>query len=383
MATIKFIYRSDKEDANGEAPLYLRIYHAKKLRHKKTDIYLREKHWNEDKQQIRKSHPKAKKLNLHLSRWKGRARDAIHNADPLTAKNIKYQLEGINPNSYFDYLDKILPSFSYDYQKLITAATNHLRKFAPDLYITGVDVSLLKSFERHLLKKVSQNTANEYMAVIRRILNRAIDDEIITPNDSPFVRGRFSMSWEDTDPTPLSWEQFITLRDCDPPKDLQLYKDMFLFSCYMDGMRLTDVLTFKTSTIKGGKSKYQMSKTGKRKQITIVPAARDIIERYQGGYYLFPLLNKKLKGDAKKDEIRRLTSKIWGKVKRLGKEAGLDTHLHFHMARNTSGYIAYKNGWSLPEIQEMYRHSTIQQTRDYLGKMAPEEIDQKRDDMWS
>lgn len=30
----------------------------------------------------------------------------------------------------------------------------------------------------------------------------------------------------------------------------------------------------------------------------------------------------------------------------------------------------------------MSNHSTIQQTRDYLGKMAPEEIDQKREDMW-
>lgn len=384
MATTKFIYREQKENSNGEAPLYLRIYHAGKERQKKTDIYLKREHWDEDNQRIRKSHPTPQKLKLHLDRWKMRAMQAIQDAEPLTADNIKYRLEGVNPESYFTYVDNILDSFSYDYQKLIKSATNHLREFAPDLTLSGVTVSLLKSFERNLLKNVSQNSASQYLSIVRRILNRAIDDELISPNDSPFSRGQFKMSWEETDPTPLSWKDFIKLRDYETtnPK-MKVCKDMFLFSVYMDGMRLTDVLTFRTKYIIDGISDYTMSKTGKKKRVKIVPAAREIIDDYKGGHYLFPLLNPKLKGDNRKEEIHRITGMLWHRVKKLGKLAGLKTPLHFHMARNTAAFIAYKKGeWTLVEIQNMLQHSSIQQTRNYLGRMAPEDIDEKRDQLW-
>lgn len=381
MATIKFIYRADKEDGSGEAPLYLRIYHERKKRHKKTDIYLKATHWDEDNQRIRKSHPKSTKLNLHLNKWKMRAREAVQNADPLTAENIKYYIEGKSARRYHEYVKEVLPAFSYSYRKLIKAANKHLKKFAPDLLLTDLNSSLIGRFHQHLIKSVSQNTANQYVGVIRRVLNQAIDDGLITSEDSPFAMRKISMSWEEVESTPLSLKQFKSVRDCDVPEDVQLFKDMFLFSIYMDGMRLSDVLTFRPDDF-SRKNQYTMGKTKKKKQIKPTRAAKEIIDKYKGNTYLFPLLDPELEGEAMKEEIHRLRAVIWNKIKRLGKCAGLDVHLHFHMARNTSGYIAYKNGWSLMEIQQMYRHTSIQQTRDYLGKMAPEEIDSKRDELW-
>lgn len=384
MATIKFIFRSQKERA-GEAPLYVRIYHNGKTRQKKTNIYLESKHWDEDNQRIRKSHPQSTKVQLDLDRWKLRAQQAVRNADPLTAQNIKHQLEGVNPDSYFEYVEKILPTYNYSDRNVISAATGHLKKMEPDLTLTGVDVTLLKQFEKKLMvdRGLSQNTASHYLGTVRRVLNRAINDELISPNDSPFSKKRISLTWEDTNPTPLSWEQFKKIRDVEAGDDLQLFKDMFLFSVYMDGMRLTDVLMFRPAYISDGKAVYTMSKTKKKKHIKITKPARDIIERYRGNTYLFPLLDPTLRGDNIKEEMNRIRRDIWGALKKLGKKAGLGIHLHFHMARNTSAYIAYKKGnWSIVEIQNMLQHSTINQTRDYLGKMAPEEIDSKRDELW-
>src|SRR5699024_11470896 len=137
--------------------------------------------------------------------------------------------------------------------------------------------------------------------------------------ENPFVGRRLKLKWEDTQPVPLTPEQFRKLRDAELPDRLQVYRDMFLFSVYTDGMRLTDVLTMTHENIQGGKLNYQMSKTGKIKELELVPAALDIIERYKGGRYIFPLLSERYKGDDVDEQIYNLTSKIWHRLQTIKK----------------------------------------------------------------
>src|SRR5690625_123406 len=102
MATVKIIQRTDKKNAAGECPLYLRIY-VKKKAYKKIDIYVPERDWNPEKSRIRKSHGNYKSLNRKLQQIKGEAQLALNNVTPLTAKNVKAYLEGVSHDSFYEY----------------------------------------------------------------------------------------------------------------------------------------------------------------------------------------------------------------------------------------------------------------------------------------
>lgn len=386
MATTKIIQRTDKKK-NGEAPLYLRIYHKGKKAHKALDISVEPRHWNAEKQQVRKSHDYASTLNLQLDRIKGRAKVAVATVRPLSARNIKNYMEGITTDSFYDYVGSIVDSYGHEYRKAVKYTMGILKEHTPDLRFCDITPSFLKGLERWLINNGRrQNTATAYLERVRTLLNRAMRDEVIQPQENPFATKRFKMRRKPTDPTPLSLAQFKKIRDADLPAEtdrqghrLEVYRDLFCFSVYNDGMRLGDVLLLRPENIEGDRLEYVMGKNGKVKSLEMVPAAREIVDKYNdGGKYVFPIIPERYGEQQIKDKMPTYRSRIWRRIKKIGKLVGLKEHLHFHMARNTSAFIALEGGLSLVEIQSMLGHSSVQQTRDYLGKLAPDRLTAKR-----
>ena len=94
MATLKYIIRPGKVRANGEAPIYLRITQSRKSRFMSTGVYLQERDWNPERQQVRKSHPLAVKLNDHLQTELLQARGKVMQARNVGADRLKATIAG-------------------------------------------------------------------------------------------------------------------------------------------------------------------------------------------------------------------------------------------------------------------------------------------------
>lgn len=63
MASLKVLLRKNKKKSDQTCPLALRITHNRKTRYIFLGQYILEKHWNEDTQRVKKSHPNSARLN--------------------------------------------------------------------------------------------------------------------------------------------------------------------------------------------------------------------------------------------------------------------------------------------------------------------------------
>ena len=72
MSTISVVCRRDKKDKKGTVPLYLRTTVKDKVRYASLKLRIGERHWNDNAEIVRKTHPDHASLNRYLLEKKGR-----------------------------------------------------------------------------------------------------------------------------------------------------------------------------------------------------------------------------------------------------------------------------------------------------------------------
>ena len=108
--TVKFTLRKNKARGDGTIPIYLRITKDRKSRFLATGIMIHPRHWNEERQRVRRSHELATASNAKLH-------DLLMEAERLkldatTARDVKQKLTGTGgslseyPQAYIDELDE-------------------------------------------------------------------------------------------------------------------------------------------------------------------------------------------------------------------------------------------------------------------------------------
>ena len=106
--TLKFVLRTTNARDDGRAPIYLRITANRKSRFKTTGILVKPKHWNEERQEVRKSHELASAYNDKLRRIWLTAEEAGLSAS--SAAEVKAAVEGTRGSltDYFEaYIDRL------------------------------------------------------------------------------------------------------------------------------------------------------------------------------------------------------------------------------------------------------------------------------------
>lgn len=141
-------------------------------------------------------------------------------------------------------------------------------------------------------------------------------------------------------------------------------------------LRISDILKLKVEDIWDGKKpkefiKLHEEKTGKYKRFPITEnlqkAIKEYIKKYnpeQGAFLFFSR-----KGD--RPITRQQASLILSKA---GDFIGIKEPISTHSCRKTWGYWAYKSGVSLALIMEALNHSSIANTKKYLG-ITQEDLD--------
>ena len=231
-------------------------------------------------------------------------------------------------------------------------------------FISWLNVSGLKA-----------NTVNFYLRILRAVYNRASNEGIsgIDPL-SPFHK--ITLGSVKTVKRAIDSDSINRIVDAkiENNHQLELSRDLFLFSFYSRGMSFVDMAFLKYSNISDGVIYFFRHKTKQPMQVRIVEPLLKLIEKYQNeGEYLLPILSSGSKSLYK--QYRSALKRYNNQLKILSSTLNLKTSLTSYVARHSWATLARKSGISVAVISEGLGHSTEKITYTYLAALNPSVID--------
>lgn len=312
-------------------------------------------------------------LTLKINEYKT---ENIYNGKLITAQKIMDYILGKNAarvkvlEEFQKHNDEMTALLGKGYAKgtldRFTITINHLRAFirikfnAEDLEFSDLNLEFIKDFQFYLrsVRNCSNNTTLKYIANFKKIVLRAIDNEVILKD--PFKN--FKAKKSKIIKKPLSTQELYELeRHYFSTDRLNVVRDVFVFQCYT-GLAYIDVYQLKKTDIKVGVDKQswimsERQKTGSATNVPLLPQALKIIDKYkdhplclQRGTVLPVASNQKMNEYLK--EIALLCA--------------FPFTLNTHMARRTFGStVTLQNNVPINVVKEMLGHSSVKQTEAY------------------
>lgn len=395
-ATVTPILRKSKQRDDGQAPIWIRITANRKSRYISTGIYIKPDHWNEQKREVRKSHELASSYNDKVRRLRLDCEEAALDAD--TAQAVKDEVQGNSGNlsRFFErFIDRLKDRDQYWERKKYTTTLNKLHAaLGENLSWDDLDNDALSKLERHCREERDNNpnTTRKELSRVRRVVNQAIKESVISAGDDPFLAYEMPERVE-PDRTRLSLDEMQALQglELEPETDLRRDRDAFLFAFYGGGVRFSDICRMRPSNVKDGRLRYRMMKTENLVSIPLPEPARQIVAHWKEtheGRFLFPYLEG---GDADDPVYLRKRISVWNQManrslKELATRVEIDNpdEVTMHVARHSFGDLARKrSGGDVHAISQALGHSDIKTTERYLSSFDNEAVNNLTDKIWS
>lgn len=167
--------------------------------------------------------------------------------------------------------------------------------------------------------------------------------------------------------------------DLSSDTDLQLARDLFMFSFYTRGMAFVDIVFLRVDAIYQNTIVYNRRKTGQRLRIYINDPISVLLERYVGATeFIFPVLfqDDTLGQYAQyKSALRRVNKNL----KLIQEQLRIDSPLTTYVARHSWATQAKEQGVPLSVISEGLGHTSEQITQIYLKEFDQSIIDKAND----
>ena len=249
----------------------------------------------------------------------------------------------------------------------LTAVRSFLSYMGPQA--TAADVSRLsvEGYERWLLGRgICQNTTSCYLRSLRALLTEA--DSRMGSAFAHVFRGSVRTQKRSLPTGVIAQLQRL---DLTAQPELQLSRDVFLFSFYAMGMPFVDIAHLRRSQLKADTIVYHRQKTGRRVCVTIHPLLAALISRYAAAPtpYVFPLF----RNDDEADYALAL-GRHNRRLHRLGRLLGLSKPLTSYVARHTWASAAYRNDVPLAVISGALGHASTQTTMTYIRDIDDQTI---------
>lgn len=225
------------------------------------------------------------------------------------------------------------------------------------------------------------------LMLIRTLYNRAIKEGIVDDKNYPFGGDNVSIKLSSGNKIGLTEQEIRTIEEMAFKKGTSIWhtKNIWLFSFYFAGVRISDVLSLRWSDIKNDRLYYEMSKNEKPVSLKIPDKAFAILEAYRpdkqsNDDYVFPYLKEADPND-EEDIFRksRNAARLFNKwLKWIAEQAGIDKNLSNHISRHSFGNIAGEKIHPLM-LQKLYRHSNLKTTINYQANFINKEADDALD----
>jgi integrase/recombinase XerD len=397
-ATITKVYRKDKMNDRGVAPVYIRLTKNRKTSYIATNLRLEAKYWDDVQKKVKSSYPNSAQANTYLNglmfQVEAEALQEQTTNRQASVKAIKEKFTGDKSTSFFEVAQGLLGRYKSS-KKISThdtfkATVNKVREFAKSdkLTLQEIDIKFLGRFEQYLRNdlKNKPNTVHKDLKIMRRIFNTAYKLGLTEHNLNPFHR--YELKTEKTVREHLTEEELMLLEALDlvPGSRLDLHRDMFLFSCNAGGLRVSDVLLLGWHNFDGTHLHITIRKTGVQHSLKLPNTALAIIRKYMPGGenregFIFPMLPHDLDLNDFVEVDRRIsgsTAFINKNLKTLAKLAGINKNLHFHISRHTWACLALKKGLGIELVARLMALYSVREAQVY-AKLVSRELDAAMD----
>ena len=401
MATLKTVLHP-KIDKNGgkDYRLALRLTVNRKRSYYHLGQNLEPKYWDVRFAKVKTSHPKHKQLNRLIRKKYDEIEDIIFELESskqnYTAKQI---VDSIRNNakklSFFELADEHVTDLikANKHNRAISdkSKVNRLKEFAKNRNLTfeEIDITFLKKLKIYLRNNasLSERSVMNILVMIRMLYNNAISQNIVDRKFYPFGKDKIKIKYPQTIKIGLDELEIRRIEELDlePGSAIWHTRNVFLFSFYLAGIRISDVLGMRWNDIIGNRLYYKMNKNNKADSLKIPDAVLNILENYiedrrYNSDYIFPELKKIPSNDSKaiyskiKTSIKRLNSHLAD----IAKLAKINKKITTHIARHSFGNIA-GDKVSPQMLQKLYRHTHLSTTIGYQGNFIHKNADEALD----
>ncbi len=398
MATVSIIYRKDKLNKKGEAPIHLRIIKDRKINYISTGIMVTEDHWDEKNNRIRGKHKNSARLNSFISNKFTELQDQVFEHDTisksLTGRQLRDKIYGKKATDFFTFSDDAVERYlrsgkigTYDKNCSIIKKLKVYAKERP-LAFQEITPEFLINYEKYLKEHHhnSTNTVYKDFKFIRRLFNDAYSQDLIEHQIIPF--NKYKMKTEKTHRSYLTEDELILIEDLKltPGTRIELHRDMFVFAAYVGGLRVSDVLQLQWKHFDGKHINFTIMKTGTQLSIKVPNKSLEILNKYKPAIaahnsFVFPMFPAEINLDNAREldtEISRATSYINKNLRIIATKLELNKKVSFHVSRHTFATRALRKGISIDKVSKIMGHAAIRETQIY-AKIVSSELDKAMD----
>lgn len=398
MATVRIVLRP-RQNRNGERPLAVRVTKDRKSSFIFLGHHLAEDQWDEKNQRVRKSHPNSTRLNNFILKKLAEINDTAIELETETqsvsSQSVKQKIKPQAGTGFFAqadlYIGNLRKAGKFNRVSSELPRINRFREFmkGSEIRFSEITPQMLENFKAHLLstRNINERTAVNHLSVIRSVFSLARKSDASIAKTYPFGKGKIVIKFPDSMKIGLTSEDVRALEELDlqndPPSNHA--RNIWLFSFYFAGIRISDALRLKWTDIQNDRLFYSMGKNTKSGSLKIPQKAQHILAQYQNREHtqtlIFPDLDSIQNFDEKYEVQRKINvalSRINKRLKIVAVKAGVNKKLTTHIARHTFGNIS---GDQIPiqMLQKLYRHSSITTTIGYQSNFINKEADDALD----
>jgi len=391
------ICKKETNYKNGCSPLFIRFTHNRISKYVSLGIAVPPECWNPEQQTVTADCPNGRKVQLEIDTKLQAYEKKIQRLEALdievtfdTLLENKGKRVNCTVSDYFTQLIERLESVE-KFGSAVKHKVNRslLNQFKPNVRFMDIDLTFLNDFELFLRRRGNKNNSvATKFSVFKAVYNKAVAEGIFIPKDNPFIRFKVSRLWTETRKRAIAKEDIHQLVNLPIVKSnraryRELAQDLFLFSYLMAGINFKDMASLRHSDIYNGRIYYKRHKTGKEMNCTLIPKAKEIIDKYKNptcnnSDYIFPILNKNI--HVTEQLIYNRTHNVLAKVNRelrsLGEKIGLNVNLTTYVARHTFATVLKRSGVNIAIISESLGHSDLSTTQIYLDSFENSQIDE-------
>lgn len=398
MATISIVYRKDKLNKKGEAPIHFRIIKDRKINYISSGIMIPEDNWDAKKNCIKGKHPNSARFNSFISNKFTELQDQVFEHETisksLTSRQLRDKIYGKKPTDFFAFADEAVEKYLSDgkvgtYDKNCSIIKK-LKEYQKGISLTFQDITpeYLTKYEKYLKEHHTNktNTVHKDMKFIRKLFNDAYSQDIIEHQLIPF--NKYKMKTEKTQRMYLTEDELKQIENfkTTPGTRLELHRDMFIFASSAGGVRVSDMLQLQWKHFDGQHINFTIMKTNTQLSIKVPNKGIDIINKYRPAVpnpnaFIFPLLPADIDLTNPREldtAISRATAYINKNLKIIATKLKIEKKVSFHISRHTFATRALRKGISIDKVSKLLGHSAIRETQIY-AKIVSSELDKAMD----
>ncbi len=401
-ATIVPVLRRSKELSDNKHPICIRITKDRKQRYRSIEgLSCSPSYWNENRNEIRRSHPREKDWNKII-------RDKVNEFEKIQDRLIEQGIE-ITAQKIIDAYDRPKGSISVldffeerakeleqkgkysnaqNYRNIGKQLQNFLKKERKEgIEFSELTYQLLNKWETYLRgeRQVKETTLYNYFKTLCALFNEAARRGYAPEKDTPFSDFKISKFNTETEKRAISIEAFRAIEDLnvegDNPSIIEAHKYM-IFSFYAGGMNLTDMAQLKWSDIDsdGEMIKYRRQKTKRIMAAVITPEMQEVIDYFypltQSKDHIFPILDAHFHITPRQqvDRIDKVRSRTNAALKELARRAGIQQDITMYTFRHTHASNLRDVTNNMAAIQKSLGHKTQKETETYLAEISDKEL---------